>query len=195
MVTAPFNTGLSTFPNLVQVALDFFPLTHLPAAHRLHNSGLNGRYSAKLWDGNTPFAVDFVLGAAMMVRGTVISQIGGLDDRYFMYCEEMDWCLRMARGGLVRLRECRTPMSFITRHRAAGRCGGAPTSSYGEAASDSSAHTAIAILPTIERRCAQSCGWVLVRAAIPHCADSHAVRSRELSWQQELDAYAAIARM
>ena len=35
----------------------------------------------------------------MMVRGAVISHVGGLDEGYFMYCEEMDWCLRMAEAG------------------------------------------------------------------------------------------------
>ena len=34
-----------------------------------------------------------------MVRGEAIAQVGDLDDAYFMYCEEMDWCRRLAEAG------------------------------------------------------------------------------------------------
>ena len=94
-----FQHGAFRFPNLFQVALDFFPLTGLPGAQRIHNSRCNGRYPAHLWQDTSPFQVDFVLGAAMMVRGAAILQAGGLDDEFFMYCEEIDWCLRLAQGG------------------------------------------------------------------------------------------------
>jgi N-acetylglucosaminyl-diphospho-decaprenol L-rhamnosyltransferase len=39
--------------------------------------------------------VDWVVGAAMMVRRTVVEQIGGLDEGFFMYSEELDWCRRV----------------------------------------------------------------------------------------------------
>ena len=38
--------------------------------------------------------VDWLVGAAMFVRRAVYEQIGGLDERFFMYSEEMDWCYR-----------------------------------------------------------------------------------------------------
>lgn len=95
-----FQHGAFRFPGLCQVALDLFPLYRLPAAHRLYHSRLNGRYPRCLWEGDSPFPVDFVLGAAMFLRGTAIQRIGGLDDGFFMYCEEMDWCLRCAGLGL-----------------------------------------------------------------------------------------------
>jgi N-acetylglucosaminyl-diphospho-decaprenol L-rhamnosyltransferase len=48
--------------------------------------------------------VDWVVGAAMMVRGAVVEQIGGLDEGFFMYSEELDWCRRIkaapAPGGV-----------------------------------------------------------------------------------------------
>ena len=94
-----FQHGAFAFPTLFQVALDFFPLTGLPGAQRLHNSLFNGRYPAFLWTDEQPFPVDFVLGAALMARREVILQVGGLDDAFFMYCEEMDWCLRMEDAG------------------------------------------------------------------------------------------------
>lgn len=94
-----FQHGAFYFPSLLQIALDFFPLTALPGIHRLHNSRFNGRYPQQLWQGSTPFPVDFVLGAAMLVRGSAIQQVGGLDNEFFMYCEEMDWALRLQQAG------------------------------------------------------------------------------------------------
>lgn len=98
-----FQHGAFQFPGLAQVALDLLPLADLPGIRRflppLLNSPLNGRYPTALWLGTNAFSVDFVLGAALMVRGEAISQVGVLDDGYFMYCEEMDWCLRLRDAG------------------------------------------------------------------------------------------------
>ncbi len=94
-----FQHGAFCFPSLFQVALDFFPLTGLPGVQRLHNSRCNGRYPAQLWQAAMPFPVDFVLGAALMVRSAAIHQVGGLDPEFFMYCEEIDWCLRLKQAG------------------------------------------------------------------------------------------------
>ena len=38
--------------------------------------------------------MDYVLGASMLVARNYIKLIGPMDDRYFLYCEEVDWCLR-----------------------------------------------------------------------------------------------------
>ena len=35
----------------------------------------------------------------MMVRGETIRQVGPLDEGFFMYCEEIDWCFRMKAAG------------------------------------------------------------------------------------------------
>lgn len=43
--------------------------------------------------------VDWVNGACMMVRSEVIAQLGGLDEGYFIYAEEIDWCYRMIQAG------------------------------------------------------------------------------------------------
>lgn len=94
-----FQHGAFRFPTLAQVALDLFPLTGLPGIHRLYDSRLNGRYPARRWLSTQPFEVDFVLGAALMLAGAAIRAVGGLDDGYFMYCEEMDLCLRLHAAG------------------------------------------------------------------------------------------------
>lgn len=43
--------------------------------------------------------VDWVSGAALMVRREVVAQIGLLDEDYFMYSEELDWCRRIKDAG------------------------------------------------------------------------------------------------
>jgi GT2 family glycosyltransferase len=89
-----FQHGAFRFPSLAQIFLDFFPLNW-----RLTASRLNGRYPRALYDRNEPFAVDFVLGASMLVRTAALRQVGLLDEGYFMYAEEMDWAWRMHAAG------------------------------------------------------------------------------------------------
>jgi N-acetylglucosaminyl-diphospho-decaprenol L-rhamnosyltransferase len=43
--------------------------------------------------------VDWVVGAAMLVRREAIKRVGAFDERYFMYSEELDWCRRAATAG------------------------------------------------------------------------------------------------
>ncbi len=43
--------------------------------------------------------VDWLVGAALMVRGAVLAQIGGFDEGYFMYSEELDLCRRIKQAG------------------------------------------------------------------------------------------------
>jgi GT2 family glycosyltransferase len=43
--------------------------------------------------------VDWLTGACLMVRREVVEQVGGLDEGYFMYSEELDWCRRMREAG------------------------------------------------------------------------------------------------
>src|ERR1700686_346218 len=49
----------------------------------------------------TPQPVDWVSGASMMIRPSVFSAIGGLDENYFLYFEETDLCLRAKRAGFA----------------------------------------------------------------------------------------------
>ena len=43
--------------------------------------------------------VDWLEGACLLARAEAVRQVGGLDERFFMYSEEMDWCLRIKREG------------------------------------------------------------------------------------------------
>lgn len=46
-------------------------------------------------DGKTPMPVDWVSGACMIVRREAIKDVGPLDERFFVYWEDADWCKRM----------------------------------------------------------------------------------------------------
>jgi len=50
-------------------------------------------------DGRTPMKVDWVSGACMIVRRKAVDDIGLMDERFFMYWEDADWCRRMWKKG------------------------------------------------------------------------------------------------
>lgn len=78
------------FPGLGQILLDYFPING-----RLLRSGLNGRYPAA----PDPHPVDHPLGACMLIRREALDDVGLLDEEFFMYCEEVDWCMRAHERG------------------------------------------------------------------------------------------------
>lgn len=47
-----------------------------------------------------PLPVDWVLGAAMLVRREALAQVGFMDERYFLYVEDLDWCRSFWEKGL-----------------------------------------------------------------------------------------------
>ncbi len=77
------------FPGLVQVALDLWPVP------RLMDSRVNGR----LHHAQRATHVDVVLGACILIRGEAWRDVGPLDEGYFMYLEEVDWCHRARQRG------------------------------------------------------------------------------------------------
>jgi len=46
-----------------------------------------------------PAIVQWVSGCAIMVRREVIEAVGALDERFFIYWEETEWCVRAAKAG------------------------------------------------------------------------------------------------
>jgi N-acetylglucosaminyl-diphospho-decaprenol L-rhamnosyltransferase len=50
-------------------------------------------------DGDKPFEVDWVSGAAMLVRRAVIDEVGGFDEDFFLFWEDADWCRRIKAAG------------------------------------------------------------------------------------------------
>jgi GT2 family glycosyltransferase len=58
-----------------------------------------GRERMTWWDGRDARAVDVVAGCFILVRREAIEQVGVLDESYFMYGEEADWCYRFRKAG------------------------------------------------------------------------------------------------
>ena len=56
-------------------------------------------YDMAHWDPGTPREVEVIKGACLMLRREGLDQVGLLDERYFMYTEEMDLCYRLRRAG------------------------------------------------------------------------------------------------
>jgi len=58
-----------------------------------------GRERMTWWDGLDARAVDVVAGCFILVRREAIERVGVLDETYFMYGEEADWCYRFQKAG------------------------------------------------------------------------------------------------
>jgi O-antigen biosynthesis protein len=60
---------------------------------------LFGKYNLTYLNTEETYPVDAVSGSFMMVRKETFDQVGGLDESYFMYGEDLDWCYRIRRTG------------------------------------------------------------------------------------------------
>jgi GT2 family glycosyltransferase len=73
-------------------------------ATELLNKRVLRRLAPKRFPGKErPYAeaieVDSVIGACMMVRREAMEEVGLLDEDYFLFLEETDWCFRMRKAG------------------------------------------------------------------------------------------------
>jgi GT2 family glycosyltransferase len=58
-----------------------------------------GRPWYRTWDRRSQRDVDVVSGMFMLVPRRVLDQVGPLDDAFFVYAEEADWCRRIRKAG------------------------------------------------------------------------------------------------
>jgi hypothetical protein len=75
----------------------FFHFTRL--SKLFPDSPTFARYNLTYLDENETAEVDSVVGAFMMVRAKVMQQVGLLDERFFMYGEDLDWAKRIKEAG------------------------------------------------------------------------------------------------
>jgi GT2 family glycosyltransferase len=61
----------------------------------------------------TERAVDWVVGAFLIARAQALEQVGGLDERFFLYSEEIDWCYRFREAGW---KVAHLPSMTVTHH-------------------------------------------------------------------------------
>jgi GT2 family glycosyltransferase len=82
------------FPTLWRLATEYLFLRKLAPRTEL----LNGFYAGGFRHEETR-EVDFVMGACMLVRRDAIAEVGGLDEDFFLFSEETDWCYRFRQAG------------------------------------------------------------------------------------------------
>lgn len=75
-----------------------------------------GRYNLTYLDPDVETEVDSLVGAAMVVRTAVVREVGVLDEAFFMYGEDVDWCYRIKAVGW---RIMYLPQSVIHHHKRA----------------------------------------------------------------------------
>jgi GT2 family glycosyltransferase len=68
--------------------------------HRLFpKSKIFGRYNLTYLDENEINQVDAISGSFMFIRREAFEEVGYLDEDYFMYCEDVDYCYRVTGAG------------------------------------------------------------------------------------------------
>ena len=82
------------FPSL---GAGFFRNTYL--GRLFPNNKFARDYLMTDFDHNSDKAVDWVSGCAMLIRRETITKIGALDERFYMYCEDVDLCQRVWDAG------------------------------------------------------------------------------------------------
>jgi len=46
-----------------------------------------------------PIEVEAISGACMLIKGEVLAKVGTWDEKYFLHCEDLDWCMRFRQAG------------------------------------------------------------------------------------------------
>jgi GT2 family glycosyltransferase len=77
--------------------VSFYRMTGL--ARLFPNSPRFARYNMTYLDPDVETEVDAVVGACMLLRAPVIAEVGLLDEQFFMYGEDLDWCYRIKQYG------------------------------------------------------------------------------------------------
>ena len=82
------------FPSILNMLLSSTYLYKL-----LPRSRFFGREQMTWWDRDDVRQVDVVTGCFMLVRRQAVEQVGPMDEQFFVYGEETDWCYRFKRAG------------------------------------------------------------------------------------------------
>jgi GT2 family glycosyltransferase len=91
---ASLQRSVRGFPTLWRLATEYFFLRKLAPRTRALNAFYGGGFGHdRVQD------VEVVMGACMLVRRAAVDEVGGLDEDYFLFSEETDWCYRFHRAG------------------------------------------------------------------------------------------------
>ena len=95
--------AVTTHPSVIKAVCKIFP-----------KSKTFGRYHLGFLDENKTHEVDVLAGAFMLLRKTTLDKVGLLDETFFMYGEDLDWCKRFRDAGYTVLYY---PLVAITHHK------------------------------------------------------------------------------
>jgi N-acetylglucosaminyl-diphospho-decaprenol L-rhamnosyltransferase len=104
-----------TYPSIAASFSRWLPWCPEPVRRRAVSE-----YLMLTWDHATDDPVDWVIGACLCARQAAVAQVGMLDESFFLYYEDTDWCYRMwEQGWEVRY----VPEAVVMHHyqRAGGR--------------------------------------------------------------------------
>lgn len=91
------------FPNLFKVFAWMFFVEDIPLLDRIIRPFHPAHSQSFFYKGESYFREareqDWVTGAYFLIRREVIESVGDIDEDYFMYTEEVDWCYRIKRAG------------------------------------------------------------------------------------------------
>jgi GT2 family glycosyltransferase len=82
------------FPDLLDMVFDKTHLNKLFPKNRLF-----GRYQMSYWAHDNPRQVDWLTGACLLIRAELFRDVNGFDQRFFMFCEDIDLCLIIKQKG------------------------------------------------------------------------------------------------
>ena len=82
------------FPTVWRLATEYLFLRKLAPRSRL----LNAIY-ANGFEHDEPREAEFVMGSCMLVRSAAVDEVGPLDEGFFLFSEETDWCYRFWQAG------------------------------------------------------------------------------------------------
>jgi hypothetical protein len=82
------------FPTLWRLATEYLFLRKLAPGTRAFNAFYAGGF-----DHDEVRGVESVMGACMLVRRDAVDEVGPLDESFFLFSEETDWCYRLRQAG------------------------------------------------------------------------------------------------
>jgi N-acetylglucosaminyl-diphospho-decaprenol L-rhamnosyltransferase len=82
------------FPTLWRLATEYLFLRKLAPRSRALNAFYAGGF-----DHDRIADAEFLMGACMLVRRAAVDEVGPLDERFFLFSEETDWCYRFRQAG------------------------------------------------------------------------------------------------
>jgi GT2 family glycosyltransferase len=97
LVYSDGSTQLSarSFPSVWNALARRTPFGRAPWGKKILNKHLVSPYPEE----SSWASVDWLLGAAMLIRREALEALGGFDERYFLYCEDADFCARAWLNG------------------------------------------------------------------------------------------------